>query len=131
MRLLCMNRSLATLALLLALHFHSRAENRPAPFEPFGKEFSTRPRSQWSVHAGRSEKDPQSPVDLSVSPAPSAYRAKAMLSFRIEPEPADPYPPDGEGDVRIVLPDGNEVLAFFDQDYATVADGSAQRDVAV
>jgi len=68
-------------------------------------------------------------LDVSLTPPPPFYRAKAQLSFRIEPQPAEPYASSGEGDVRVVLPGGKEVLAFLDQNYVTVNDGQAAREV--
>ena len=66
-------------------------------------------------------------LDLELSNAPPEYRAHARLTFRISPMPADPYAVDGEGDVRIVYPDGREIPAFLNQDFAARNDGSAKR----
>jgi hypothetical protein len=68
-------------------------------------------------------------LDVSLAPPPPFYRAKAQITFRIDPLPAEPYASNGEGDVRIQLPDGKEVLAFLDQNFVTVSDGQATRDV--
>ncbi|MFH0938976.1 MAG: hypothetical protein V1899_06825 [Planctomycetota bacterium] len=68
-------------------------------------------------------------TDVALQVAPAGYRAQAELSFRIEPPPADPYAPDGEGDVRVRLPNGKQTLAFFDQSHVIVADGSAPRAI--
>ena len=66
-------------------------------------------------------------LDVALEPAPGSYRAAARMTFRIEPLPADPYSPDGDGDVRVILTSGRSVLAFLNQDYAAHADGSSAR----
>ena len=71
----------------------------------------------------------QTPIllDLALYAAPPGSRATATLTFRIAPLPADPYAPDGDGDVRVTLPDGSTILAFLDQGIIALNDGSAQR----
>jgi hypothetical protein len=69
-------------------------------------------------------------LDAALRPPPPGWRAKAELRFRIEPPPADPFAVTGDGDVRVVLPDGKQALAFFDQEFADVPDGSGTRHVA-
>ena len=69
-------------------------------------------------------------LDLALHTAPVEMRAKAVLKFRIEPPPRDPYAAAGEGDVRVSLPGGREVPAFYDQEYYRVEDGRAKRNVA-
>lgn len=69
-------------------------------------------------------------LDLALHPPPAGSRAKAALTFRIEPPPRDPFAPEGEGDVRVILPGGRQALAFYDQQYVRVDDGYAKRDVA-
>lgn len=66
-------------------------------------------------------------LDLSVPPPD--IDAEATLSFRIDPMPSDPFASVGQGDVRIRLPNGREVLAFLDQSYVVHADGPAGRVV--
>jgi hypothetical protein len=66
-------------------------------------------------------------LDAVIHTAPAAYNAKAVVTFRIDPLPRDPYAPDGAGDVRVSLPSGEEVLAFLDQHYTLASDGSAER----
>lgn len=63
--------------------------------------------------------------------APQHLRAEAQLLFRLNPMPADPFAVDGEGDVRIQLPDGSQALAYLDQDYIFRDDGSAARATPV
>ena len=65
--------------------------------------------------------------DISLAPAPSTYRAAAVLSFRIDPMPADPYSPDGEGDVRVSLHSGKKYPAFLDQALLLRREGSVRR----
>ncbi len=70
-------------------------------------------------------------LDLELSAVGKNSRAKAVLSFRIEPPPADPFAVEGAGDVRVIQPDGTEVLAWLDQKDTGVNDGSAERSIAV
>jgi len=81
------------------------------------------------VQAAPSTKPPVV-VEAALQPAPAGSRAKAMLTFRIEPPPRDPYAAEGDGDVRVTLPDGQQALAFFDQRYIRLDDGAAKRNVA-
>ena len=85
---------------------------------------------QASLDRDRPAAKPAVVVDLSLRAAPADLRAKAVLTFRIEPPPQDPFAAEGEGDVRVGLPGGQEVPAFFDQEYLQVDDGGAKRDVA-
>ena len=85
---------------------------------------------QASLDRDRPAAKPAVVVDLSLHAAPPELRAKAVLTFRIEPPLRDPYAPEGEGDVRVGLPGGREVPAFFNQEYLQVEDGRAHRDVA-
>lgn len=64
-------------------------------------------------------------LDVSLRPAPPGVRAGAMITFRIDPLPDDPFSAEGEGDVRVVRPNGRQSLAFLDQEYAALLDGSA------
>ena len=68
---------------------------------------------------------------VALNPAPATSRARGVLSFRIEPEPPDPFAVSGEGDVRVIQPDGRERLAFLDQSISYVNDGSATRTIPV
>jgi hypothetical protein len=69
-------------------------------------------------------------LDAAIHLSPQGYKARAELNFRIEPPPADPYSVSGEGDVRVTLPNGKRVLAFYDQEYAAISDGRATDEVA-
>jgi len=68
-------------------------------------------------------------LELRAEPAPADIDAAAMLVFRIDPLPGDPFAPDGEGDVSVHLPDGFEAMAFLDQPQMLQADGWASRYV--
>ena len=70
-------------------------------------------------------------LDLELCAAPATSRATGLLSFRIEPPPLDPFAVSGDGDVRVVLSNGREVLAWLDQDVAGVDDGRTQRSIPV
>src|ERR1043165_8184690 len=70
---------------------------------------------------------PAQVLDLRRQPARPGSRAAAVLCFRIDPLPDDPYAPDGPGDVRVKLPSGKQALAFLDQDYVELNDGAAVR----
>jgi len=72
---------------------------------------------------------PPAILDLQIHPPPAGIDAQASLTFSITPAPQDPFAASGEGDVRVLLPDGKQALAFFDQDYLVVEDGSATRSV--
>jgi hypothetical protein len=65
-------------------------------------------------------------LDLNLQPN---EKRPAELSFRIEPPPADPFATSGDGDVRIVLSNGREILAFYDQPVSSVNDGGASRSI--
>lgn len=65
-------------------------------------------------------------LDVRLEPAPPGIAAAATLAFRLEPCPADPYAFEGSGDVRAAGADF-EALAFFDQRFSAVPDGSAWR----
>ncbi len=80
--------------------------------------------------SGSSARGP-SLTELRVEAPPPGYRAEATVVFRIEPAPADPFSGSGDSDVRVLLPDGKQALAFYDQDYITVNDGRAQRRMPV
>ncbi|MCZ7646907.1 MAG: hypothetical protein M5U26_16730 [Planctomycetota bacterium] len=69
-------------------------------------------------------------LDAALEPVPPGLEAAAALVFRLEPLPADPFADEGDGDVR-VQGGGFEVLAFLDQDFLSVRDGSAWRQVPV
>ncbi|HYG77976.1 MAG TPA: hypothetical protein VEK08_23425 [Planctomycetota bacterium] len=68
-------------------------------------------------------------LDLSLEAAPES-RGGAVLVFRIEPPPADPFSPDGDGDVRVIA-GGKQCLAFFDQEFIETDDGAATRAMPV
>ena len=69
--------------------------------------------------------------DLSVETAPPVYNAAAALRFRIDPTPADPFAATGNSDVRVLLPDGKQALAFYDQEYTAINDGRSQRRLPI
>ena len=62
-------------------------------------------------------------------PPPAGSRAAVEVTFRITPQPDDPFAPSGPGDVRVRLEDGREALAFLDQDLLAREDGQATRMV--
>ena len=70
-------------------------------------------------------------TDLAVEPPPPGYNAAATLTFRLDPEPADPFAATGDADVRVILPEGRQALAFYDQDFAAINDGCFQRRVPI
>ncbi|MCY3020036.1 MAG: hypothetical protein NTW87_13545 [Planctomycetota bacterium] len=106
-----------------------RAECVFAPAVP-GAESTAITLSAASLEKGSAAAAKPSLVDLAAHPPPPGWRAKATLTFRIEPPPADPYAAEGDGDVQVVLPGGERALAFLEQPHSRAPDGSAQRSVA-
>ena len=66
-------------------------------------------------------------LDLNLQADSDGQRLVYILSFRINPMPADPYSATGDGDVRIRFPDGTQSLAFLDQDVIEINDGASAR----
>jgi hypothetical protein len=69
-------------------------------------------------------------VDLALTLPPKDSRAVALLSFRIEPPPPDPYSADGAGNVRILMPNGSQALAYLHQEFVEIKEGHQARYVA-
>ena len=65
--------------------------------------------------------------DLHLNTPPAGSRAACVISFRINPLPDDPYAATGAGDVRVKLANGQQALAFLDQDFVEINDGAAAR----
>jgi hypothetical protein len=86
--------------------------------------------SQVELEAKTSTANPRV-LDLELTAALASSRAKGVLSFRLDPPPLDPFSVNGEGDVRVVMPDGKEALAWLDQRVAGVSDGLTQRSITV
>ena len=87
--------------------------------------------SQFRINLRKTASNAAILTDVLLEAAPAGSRAAAVLSFRIEPPPLDPYAPSGDGDVRVIQGDNTERLAFLDQSIATVNDGPAVRAIAV
>jgi len=68
---------------------------------------------------------------LRVLAAPASSRSETHLVFHLNPMPADPFEVDGDGDVRVTLPDGSHALAYLDQDFIFRDDGSAAHAIPV
>jgi hypothetical protein len=66
-------------------------------------------------------------LDVALDPPRPDCASAATLCFRIEPLPDDPFAVSGEGDVRVRLPDGSEVLAYLDQSHHAIAEGWAAK----
>ncbi len=66
-------------------------------------------------------------LDLRLNAPPTGSRAACVISFRINPLPDDPYAATGAGDVRVKLSNGQQALAFLDQDFVAIHDGAAAR----
>jgi hypothetical protein len=70
-------------------------------------------------------------LDVTLAEPPPDTDAVIEVDFRLDPLPEDPFAAEGEGDVRLRLPNGREVLAFLDQPATLLPDGWAVRRVGV
>ena len=68
-------------------------------------------------------------LDVILAEPPPDIEAAIELNFRLDPLPADPFAAQGEGDVRVQLPNGREALAFLDQRVCVLPDAWAARRV--
>ncbi len=78
-----------------------------------------------------SEPNPTEPnpclLDLALSVPPADIKAKAALTFQLDPLPLDPFASSGDGNVLIQYPNGDQEPAFLIQAQVVTREGSAQQ----